>query len=175
MPAKFTFASYWMKSWLLIHQSHNLLERIENNVFAEVGLTARKHSILLAIKNLKSPVLVKDVAHWLDRSPNSISMIVDSMEKEGLIRRLRDVPDRREVRLTMTDKGADMFKSANNLTSSLLHSIFGEVPEEDLKKLAATLEKIRFTALDFLDLDLSHEELHVIQHEKTKNGEYAKG
>ncbi len=163
MPAKFTFSAPSMKAWLLIHQSHNLLKKLENAVFAQTGLTARQHSILLALKNLKSPVTITSIAHWLDRNSNTISMLVDNMEKEGMVSRLRDMPDRREVRLVITERGEQQFKSANTLTAELFQSIFSGIPEENLQKLADTLEQIRFKSLDLLELDLSHEKLHILE------------
>lgn len=162
MPAKFTFSAPSMKAWLLIHQSHNLLKKLETAVMAQTGLTARQHSILLALKNLKSPVTITNIAHWLDRNSNAISMLVDGMEREGLVSRLRNMPDRREVRLVITDRGEQQFKSANTLTGELFQSIFSGIPDENLQKLADTLEQIRFKSLDMLELKLSHEKLHVL-------------
>jgi DNA-binding MarR family transcriptional regulator len=46
-----------------------------------------------------------DLASILERSPNSISMLVDRMVKAGLVRRTRDKKDRRVVFVSMTDKG----------------------------------------------------------------------
>jgi DNA-binding MarR family transcriptional regulator len=53
--------------------------------FIQVGLTTRKHAVLFALRNLKSPVTVPDVARWLDCNPNGISMLVDRMVKDGLL------------------------------------------------------------------------------------------
>jgi DNA-binding MarR family transcriptional regulator len=171
MPVKFTFENPLMKSWLLIHQTHNLSRRAENAVFNKLGLTARRHSVLLAIKNLQNPVTVTDVARWLDRSPNGISMLTDRMVNDGLLIRVRDTPDHREVRLSMTQKGADLFKEANNLTWQLFQSLFEGIPEEDVRKTGNILEKVRFKALKILELEHAAENVQIIEdkHNKKSN------
>lgn len=166
MPVKFTFSNPLMRTWLLIHQSHNLMTRSENTIFAKMGLTTRKHSVLLAIKNLKSPVTVTDVSHWLDRNSNGISMLVDRMVNDGLISRMRDMPDHRAVRLVITRKGENCFKDANRLTRQFFQDIFSEVSEEDLRKTSNILEKVRGRALDFLRPDHAKEKLEVLSEQE---------
>jgi len=168
MPVKFTFADPLMKAWLLIHQSHNLLNRSENAIFAKMGLTNRKHSVLLAIKNLPDPVTVTDVARWLDRNPNGISMIIDRMEKDGLVERVRDMPDRRAVRLMITRRGEESFKEANVLNWQLFQEVFSRIPEEDLLKLSNILTKVRSQTLDYLKIDISKDRIQVLG----ENGKY---
>lgn len=166
MPVKFTFANPIMKTWLLIHQSHNLMTRSENAVFAKLGLSTRKHSVLLAIKNIPSPVTVTDVARWLDRNANGISMLVDRMVKDGLVNRVRDMPDHRAVRLVITRKGEECIEEANRLTWQLFQNLFSEIGEEDLRKISSILEKVRGRALDLLKPDRAKEILQIIPEKK---------
>jgi DNA-binding MarR family transcriptional regulator len=140
-----------MKSWLLIHQSHNLLRKAENRVMSKLGLTARKHSILLAIKNINQPVRVSDVARWLDRDANLISMRIDVMEKDGLISRIHDLDDRRSVFLEMTPKGKKVFDEANKLTGKLFQHIFTVISEDELRTLSTLLERVRIQAFNVVN------------------------
>jgi DNA-binding MarR family transcriptional regulator len=162
MPAKFTFVNPLMRTWLLIHQSHNLMNRSENAVFAKLGLTTRKHSVLLAIDNLPDPVTVTNVANWLDRNSNGVSMLVDRMVKDGLISRVRDMPDRRSVRLKITPRGEKLVEESRRLTWQLFQSLFFEIPEEELQKVGNLLEKVRGRAFDFLKVDQSTQRPQVI-------------
>jgi DNA-binding MarR family transcriptional regulator len=162
MPVKFTFVNPLMKTWLLIHQSHNLMDRSENVVFNKMGLTTRKHSVLLAIDNLPDPVTVTNVANWLDRNSNGVSMLVDRMVKDGLISRVRDMPDRRSVRLRITPKGEKIFRESRRLTWQLFQTLFFEITEEELREMAGLLEKVRRRAFDFLKEDQPAQRLQVI-------------
>jgi DNA-binding MarR family transcriptional regulator len=162
MPAKFTFAHPLTRTWLLIHQCHNLMDRSENIVFNKLGLTTRKHSVLLAIDNLPDPVTVTAVASWLDRNSNGVSMLVDRMVKDGLIKRVRDMPDRRSVRLLMTRKGEKMVVESRRLTWQLFQTLFFEITGEELQNMGDLLERVRGRAFDFLKMDHSSQNLQVI-------------
>ena len=151
MPVKFTFSTSEMKSWLLIHQSHRLLERNEKAVLKKAGLTPRKHAVLLALKNIPGPPKVIDVAVWLDRNANGISRLVDRMEKDGTINRTRDTEDRRAARLTITKKGEQCYEKANLLLRQLCLDIFKEFSEEELVFLSKIMERLRLRSYNLLN------------------------
>jgi DNA-binding MarR family transcriptional regulator len=55
--------------------------------------------VLVSISYLEQPVRITDIALWLERSANSISMIIDRMVKAGLVKRARDEVDRTKTDL----------------------------------------------------------------------------
>ena len=162
MPVKFTFASPMMKSWLLIHQSHRLLERNENAILSKFGLTVQKHAVLFALKTLPGPLKVIDVAKWLDRNPNGISMLVDRMEKDGLLSRTLDNTDRRATRLEMTLKGEDLYDQSTELLTQLQKDIFHHLSKEELEMLSTILAKVQRAGLHILDPSRTINELQVL-------------
>lgn len=87
MPVKFTMRHPILRAWALYHQTYNLLYRCEEVMFSKVGLTSPKYMILMAIKLINDPVTSSDIARWLDRNTNSVSLIIDRMEKDGLVKR----------------------------------------------------------------------------------------
>jgi MarR family transcriptional regulator, organic hydroperoxide resistance regulator len=168
MPVKFTFTNPLAKTWLLIHQCHRLLIRAENAAFIQVGLTTRKHAVLFALRNLKSPVTVTDVARWLDRNPNGISMLVDRMVKDGLVKRIKDMPDRRAVRLEITAKGERAITAGNKITRQVYKQVFAGISNSDFIKISSVLEKVRFKALDYLTIEYTKEEIQMLKDQSSK-------
>jgi DNA-binding MarR family transcriptional regulator len=57
-----------------------------------------------------------DIANWLDRDTTSITLIIDRMSKEGLVERIRDLKDRRAVRVIITPKGEEIFQQGKEPT-----------------------------------------------------------
>jgi DNA-binding MarR family transcriptional regulator len=163
MPIKFTFSTPMMRSWLLIHQSHRLLERNEVAVLRKVGLTPRKQAVLLALKRLPGPLKVIDVAVWLDRKANGISRLVDRMEKDGIIKRTRDTQDRRAARLTITKKGEQCYEKADELFHQLCHDIFKEFSEEELITLSKIMNRVRARSFNLLYPDKKLETLQILE------------
>ena len=132
MPVKFTMGHPVLRAWALYHQTYNLLYRCEEVMFSKVGLTPQKYMVLMAIRLIEEPVTVSDVAQWLDRNTNSVSLIVDRMKKDGLVARTRSLGDRRTVRLSLTQKGKEKLDQANIPGWDLIHEMMTPLSGKDL-------------------------------------------
>ena len=159
MPVKFKLSDQRLKTWLLCHQTYASVFKCEEAVFAKEGLTTQQHAVLIAIKHIDDPVTVSVVAHWLDRNPNGISMLIDRMEKDGLVKRSRDLRDRRSVRLVMTKMGKDILEQATISGWELVQEILSGLSEEDLRTFNSTLERMREKAFEYLNPGESLEEV----------------
>ena len=161
MPVKFGFDNPLLKTWLLIHQTYNLVLRCEDAVFAKEGLTTEHHSVLMAIKFIGSQATVTDVARWLDRKANTISLLADRMEKRGLLRRARDLRDRRLVRLVMTTEGEEVFERATIAGWELVQQMLSSLSEKEQLVLSDLLEVVRQRAFEYLSPGETMEEIQV--------------
>jgi DNA-binding MarR family transcriptional regulator len=152
MPIKFEFENPDKRTWILLRQVHNLVSKCEDRVFSEYKLTTEQHAVLMAIKHIDGPVRPTDVARWLDRSVNSVSMITDRMVKAGLVRRVRDRKDRRTVFLTVTSKAEKAYVLASAAGWRLIQEILAPLSDEDKLTLIGLLETLRDKTYDYLDL-----------------------
>jgi DNA-binding MarR family transcriptional regulator len=143
MPVKFEFEDPYKGAWVLLRQVYNLISRCEDKVFSEFEVTPEQHTVLMAIKHIDPPVRPTDIARWLDRSVNSVSMIIDRMVKAGLVRRVRDRKDRRTVFLTMTGKAEKAYELATAAGWELVREILSPLSDEDRLTLIRLLETLR--------------------------------
>ena len=150
MPIEFELENPYMRAWILLRQAYNLVLKCEDRLFSEYKLTTEQHSVLMVIKHIEDPVKVTDVARWLDRSVNSVSMIIDRMVKAGLVIRRRDLPDRRAVRLTITSKAEEAFVPATMAGWELIQEILSSLSDEDILTLSRLLEVLRDKTYDYL-------------------------
>jgi len=153
MPIKFKFENVDKGAWILLRQAYNLIFRCEDRVFSEYDLTTEQHTVLMAIKNISGPVRITDIARWLDRSVNSVSMIIDRMVKAGLVKRTRDRKDRRTVFVTLTNKAEDAYFPATTAGWELVQEILSPLSNEDKRTLIRLLETIRDRTYDYLEPD----------------------
>ena len=151
MPVKFKFKNLDKGTWILLRQAYNLILKCEDQVFSEYKLTTEKHAVLMAIKHINGPVRITDIARWLDRSVNSVSMIIDRMVKAGLVRRTRDRKDRRTVFVTITDKAEKGYILATAAGWELIQEILSSLSDEDKRSLIKPLETLRDKMYDYLD------------------------
>ena len=151
MPKELKDEGQSLKAFMLLHRTRDLLFRCQDRAVAEFGLTAEQYSVLLAIKYLDDPVRATDIGRWMERKVNSISMIVDRMVRAGLVERIRDLPDRRAVRVVFTSKGKRAFELATPEVWKLIDEIFSPLPHEEKRTLIRLLETLRERALKHLN------------------------
>lgn len=143
-----------LKLWFLLHRTHDLLRTCEDDVFGEYGLTAERFGVLVTVKyleHLDSHVGPTNIARWMGRSTNSVSMIVDRMVKAGLLRRVRDKGDRRAVHVFITRKGEDALKPATPAGLELIHKILSQLSDDDRRTLASLLDTLKYESLEYLN------------------------
>jgi DNA-binding MarR family transcriptional regulator len=150
MPIKFEFENPDKGAWILLRQTYNLVLKCEDRVFSEYELTTEQHAVLMTIKHISGPVRITDIARWLDRSVNSVSMIIDRMVKAGLVRRVRDRKDRRTVFVTMTSQAEKAYVLASVAGWGLIQEILSPLSDEDKRTLIRLLEMLRDKTYDYL-------------------------
>ena len=148
MPVKFVFNDLQLAAWMLMHQASNSVVKCEEKLFDTKELTTQQHSVLMAIKNAETPATPTQIADWIDRNVNSVTLIVDRMEKSGLVKRVRDIQDRRSFRVAMTKKGELHLEEGTVRGWQLIQGVLEGFSEEELKTLVALLEKLRRQALN---------------------------
>ena len=148
-----------LRLWYMTHRTSDWLRRCEGQVFGEYKLTKEQYAVLSTIKYLGEPVRVTDIARWLERSTNSVSMIVDRMVKIGLLRRVRDRRDRREVRVIITSKGEAILKPAILAGWEFIGKILSPLSHEDRHTLLSLLETLKYEAFKYLHPGADIEEM----------------
>jgi len=159
MAAKFEAENLILTTWLMIHRADTLLKICEDKVFGEYKLNAERYAMLVTIQYLGGSAKPSEVAQWLQRSPNSVSMIADRMVKAGLIKRARDRTDRRVVHLTISDKGKDALKPATLAGWEFIQEILSPLSYEDRRTLVSLLKKINYKTLEYINPGADIEEM----------------
>jgi len=145
--------------WRQMYQTYTLLKKCEDQIFSEYGLTTEQFAVLVSIEYLGEPARITDIARWLERSTNSISMIVDRMVKAGLLRRVRDKGDRRTVNTFITSKGNNALKPAARASWEVIQKIMSSLSYEDKGALFGLLGTLKYEILGYLNPGLDVEEI----------------
>jgi DNA-binding MarR family transcriptional regulator len=151
MVAKFESESTVLRVWLLLHRVRDALFLCEDSVFADYGLTTEQFTLLAAVKGGGGSLRPSDLASYVERSPNSVSMLVDRMVKAGLVKRTRDRKDRRVVNVTLTGKAEKAVEQAAPAGWELVEKVLSPVSDKDRRALASLLETIKCECLGYLN------------------------
>jgi len=144
-------ANLVLRLWFLMHRDVGLFRLCEDQAYGEKGLTMEQFTVLAAVKQIGPPAGIIEIAKWIGRSPNSISMIIDRMVKAGLVKRTRDRIDRRVVNVTPTTKAEDSFRQAIPAGWEFIQTIISPLSQADRHTLARLLETIRYEAFKYLN------------------------
>ncbi len=155
MPVKFKIKDPVQNSWSLLQLTcDSLLKCSESSLFKTNNkLTPQQFSVLAAIKSIGDPVLPTDVASWLDRNTNTITLSVDRMEKDGLVSRIRDLKDRRAIRLVVSPLGQKLYEQAVKPSHEVARTILSVLSKEELEALDKLMEKIRQKSFEYRQVE----------------------
>jgi len=107
----------------------------------KTGLTGPQ---LWAIKTIAelSPVRVSDLARRMYLHPATVVGILNRLELQGLIKRIRTTKDRRIVYVELTDGGNALVIKAPQVAQGLLVAGLEELPLEKLQGIASGLQEL---------------------------------
>jgi DNA-binding MarR family transcriptional regulator len=159
MTAKSESANTVLRLWLLLHRVHDVVNLCEESILREYGLTPEQFAVLASVKSDGGSLRPVDLASMLERSPNSMSMLIDRMVKAGLVRRTRDRKDRRAVHVTLTSKGEKALAPAAPADWGFIQKILLTLPDEDKHALIDTLELVKCEAFAYLHPELDRAEI----------------
>jgi MarR family 2-MHQ and catechol resistance regulon transcriptional repressor len=147
-----------LRLWLLLRRVGDALMLCQDSVFSKYGLTTEQWGVLTSIKS-RGPLRPTDLASILERSTNSISMLIDRMVKAGLVRRTRDRKDRRVVTVSMTSKGEKAVEPAVIAGWEFIHEILSPLSYDDQCALASMLETVKCELIGYINPEMDKAEI----------------
>lgn len=90
----------------------------------------------------EGPRMMRELAKHLTVAVNSMTSIVDSLERKGLVRRQRSEDDRRVIRVELLDPGRDSYQSLVEVNLRLFRSMLGALTEDEQAIFMVLFRKI---------------------------------
>jgi DNA-binding MarR family transcriptional regulator len=143
---------------LLLRRVGDTLSRCQDSLYSKYGLTSEQFGVLASIKS-RGPLRPTDLALILERTPNSMSMLIDRMVKAGLVRRTRDRKDRRVVTVSMTEKGKTAVDPAITAGWEFIHEVVSTLSADEQRDLADMLERVKCELVGYLDAEMDKAEI----------------
>lgn len=123
-----------LKSFIkLVRAAESVTVRSHRHLY-EVNLSFGQFAVLEALYNL-GPLCQKDLAQKILKTPRNITMIVDNLEKRGLVRRERDAGDRRFLNIHLTAQGKEIFRKVFPRHVKHLEQEMTVLTKEELEEL----------------------------------------
>ncbi len=98
-----------LNSYIKLKRAAEAVSSRINASLGKKGLTESQFGILEALYHL-GPLSQKELGDKLFKSGGNITLVVDNLEKQELVKRERGKPDRRYFKIHLTDKGTNLVK-----------------------------------------------------------------
>jgi len=147
-----------LRLWLLLRRVGDALMLCQDSVFSKYGLTTEQWGVLTTIKS-RGPLRPSVLALIMERSPNSMSMLIDRMVKAGLVRRTRDRKDRRVITVSLTSKAEKAVEPAVIAGWEFIHQILSPLSYDDQSALANMLETVKCELVSYLNPEMDKSEI----------------
>jgi DNA-binding MarR family transcriptional regulator len=120
-----------------------LLRRVGKEMEAQ-DITPAQHNVLRILRGAEPDALTcGEIGDRLVSPGPDVTRLLDRLEKQGLLRRLRDEQDRRVVRARITEKGLAVLEEIDKPVERVLRELLGHLGEKDLQRLVELLERAR--------------------------------
>lgn len=126
------------------------IKRMHNETLEQLGLTLSDWHVLTALRWSGEPYRRK--AGWLarraDLTTGAMTSRLDALEREGLVRRLRDPEDRRSVLVELTEKGREKHEQAMAIQAPKEALLAKALTQREKEQLNALLRRVMITLED---------------------------
>ena len=124
----------------LMRAAESLTARVHRHL-APVGLTVSQFGVLEALYHLGA-LSQKDLGRKILRSSGNITLVVDNLEKRGLVKRERDRTDRRFFIIHLTDKGKRLIRRIFPPHAALIAEELSVLSDAEQQKLGDLCKKV---------------------------------
>ncbi|MEC1741785.1 MarR family winged helix-turn-helix transcriptional regulator [Schinkia azotoformans] len=104
----------------------------------DTNLTVPQVLVCRCIKD--EPQMVSSISETVKLANSTVSSIIDRLEKNGYVTRIRDSKDRRIVWVAGTEKLAQLRKKMPVLEESFFEILFEDLDEESVEQIYRSLE-----------------------------------
>ena len=126
--------------WTLIGRLNHTIVQLRQKELSPYKIPVRQLFVLRTIRSLGSKATLSEVAKQVERETHVISKQAIRMEKDGLIKRIKNTPKSNLLKLELTEKGLEMAQMS--VESKSLKTLFSTLSGEERRQFESILKKI---------------------------------
>ncbi len=127
-------------NFLLSTAQHNVFQYLSVKL-SSLGITPSQYSVLSCLWG-RSHATPKQLAEILGIETSTVSGLLDRLQKNGLIDRIVNSEDRREVQVIATQKGRDLEKPVTVIIDDMNKEVLKTFTQDEIDKLKSMLRII---------------------------------
>ncbi|MBI2979445.1 MAG: MarR family transcriptional regulator [Chloroflexi bacterium] len=132
-----------VNAYVLLLNTSDIVSRFAESYLSKLGITSTQYTILVTLSACPQPPTLTELAERIFRTKNSLTTVIGNMERDGLVKRVRDGADRRAVRVRVSKKGTELFGRVRAPSRELVYQVMSCYNGDDVSHLSGLLQKVR--------------------------------
>ena len=138
---------------LSILMSYEVLTRYLEIQLKQYDATLTRFNIMSNLFKNGGEMTPSEIAESVFREKNSITAVINSMEKQGVVRREPSSDDRRSVKVLITDKGWKAANQLNPVAQELSREALSCLEKKRVEELVEIMRQIRESLMPKVSVD----------------------
>ncbi|MFE5323347.1 MarR family winged helix-turn-helix transcriptional regulator [Paenibacillus sp. NPDC056579] len=130
-------ASMLLKSLLAMGRQ---MKRSLQTIIMDPQLNNSTISVMFQLEH--QSMKMNDIADYLTITLGAATSLVDKLERQNIVERIRSVEDRRIIYVQLTDTGKEKLNSLREHIWAEANTIFANLPEEQMQEYIQTVDRI---------------------------------
>jgi len=133
-----------LHAWRLFFESAlGLLDVLDTELQQAAGIPQRWYDVLIHLEGSPEGMRMNELAELILYSKSGFTRVVDRMEEEGLVRRVRPAHDRRSILVVLTDAGTEKRDQARRHHRDGIERHFSQhLSDAEIRVLARAFQKV---------------------------------
>jgi DNA-binding MarR family transcriptional regulator len=136
--------------YILLDQTDSIVTNAIELELKHLRITQPQIRILTMLSRQGEPVTLEQLSNWTLKEFNSVSTLINRMEKKGLVKKTKKGGDLRTY-VNLTEKGSKLYHL--DVTERSVHLIFENLSNEERMQLRALLMKVRDATREIMGFD----------------------
>lgn len=133
-----------IEAHLVLLKTASELSKILEKQFSDYGVSDGRFAVLMTLYDRKEQQLVpSEISDYLNVTRATVTGLLDGLERDGLIERLKHPTDRRMLKVRLTAKGISLMDELVPEHYRLISKSLGVLDESSLNALILSLNSIR--------------------------------
>ncbi|MGP8080435.1 MAG: MarR family winged helix-turn-helix transcriptional regulator [Dehalococcoidales bacterium] len=116
------------------------MNRAQQKELNPYSISPRQATILFILSSIGHKTTLTELSKHTDRKINTLSQQITRMEKNGLVRKVRETPKSALISFELTEKGIETYENSNKMNA--VEKIMAILTEDERQQLISLLKKV---------------------------------
>ncbi len=130
-----------LNMWVKLARAYETFNRRSVENIRTFGLTEPQFAVLECLGHL-GPLTTGELCQKMLVSGGNMTVVIDNLEKESLVERIRSRDDRRSIRVQLSGKGKKLFDEIFVQHAAHIKSLAGVLTKAEQQELSGLLKKL---------------------------------